>query len=110
MEKLLISIGTAAKLLDCDRSTVSRRMDDGSIPWVWLGSRRMVHLAKLREQIDADAPASQYRDASGVVDGRKQCRINDQDHLIGGSLSHRQTAGRRLDDLLGRSTSAKPRP
>ena len=41
----------------------------------------MVHLGKLREQIDADAPALQYTGAPGVPNGREQaCRMGENRH------------------------------
>src|SRR5690554_4869276 len=102
MEPLLITPGQAAKLLGVHRTTVYRLLDSGQIPVVLLGSRRMIHKAKLIEQIDASATVNNDSGASGVVHGSETCRIKGPAHRTGGSLSPRREAASRLESLLAR--------
>ncbi|MGE4534706.1 helix-turn-helix domain-containing protein [Halomonas sp.] len=101
MEPLLISAGQAARLLSVSRRTVYRLMDDGQVPVVTVGGRRMIHRARLVAQIDADAGQADTAGASGVSQGGMTCHTEGKARRTGGSVSHHRAAASRLDALLG---------
>ncbi|MBR9923696.1 MAG: helix-turn-helix domain-containing protein [Gammaproteobacteria bacterium] len=92
----------ASKALSVSVATVYRWMDDGTLPVVLLGKRRMIHAERLRQKLDADCAGQQTNYAPGVVKGEKPCLTNVRGHRIGGPKSPRREAVRRLDALLGR--------
>lgn len=48
----------ASKALSVSVATVYRWMDDGTLPVVMLGKRRMIHVERLRQKLDADCAGS----------------------------------------------------
>ncbi|WP_185856304.1 helix-turn-helix domain-containing protein [Vreelandella populi] len=92
----------ASKALSVSVATVYRWMDDGTLPVVLLGKRRMIHAERLRQKLDADCAAPQTDSAPGVVQGETPCPTNVRVHRIGGQKLPRREAVRRLDALLGR--------
>lgn len=92
----------ASKALSVSVATVYRWMDDGTLPVVMLGKRRMIHAERLRQKLDADCAGQQTERAPGVVKGETPCPTNVRVHRTGGLKSPRREAVRRLDALLGR--------
>lgn len=102
MDVLTYTPKEASKALSVSVATVYRWMDDGTLPVVWLGKRRMIHAERLRQRLDAGCAATQTNNAPGVVQGETPCPINVKVHRTGGHTSPRREAVRRLDALLGR--------
>ena len=104
-----IGLGEAAplanftpELVDKAELAIHRWADDGTLPVVMLGKRRMIHAERLRQKLDADCAGQQTNYAPGVVTGETPCPTNVRVHRTGGPKSPRREAVRRLDALLGR--------
>ncbi|MBE0403101.1 helix-turn-helix domain-containing protein [Halomonas citrativorans] len=102
MDVLTYTPKEASKALSVSVATVYRWMDDGTLPVVQMGKRRMIHAERLRQKLDANCAATQTNHAPGVVQGEAPCPTNVKVHRIGGHTYPRREAVRRLDALLGR--------
>jgi excisionase family DNA binding protein len=104
----LISVETAADMLGVSRTTAYRMVRDRLIPCVkWMKRGVRVHQEQLQKMID-DAAAASISGAGGMSE-ETICPTKERIHLIGGSLSPKQTE-KEYDDLLALATMRRRKP
>jgi excisionase family DNA binding protein len=104
----LISVESAAGMLGCSRTTAYRMVGEGLIPTVRMMKRGVrVHKEQLQKMID-DAAAASITAAGGMSE-EMTCPTKEKIHLIGGSLSPKQTE-KEYDDLLALATMRRRKP